>query len=106
MRRLETWCQWHEHWVYGRTPRLALPQAMPLDSATSTGEISFAKANQYGYMEELFNEDFVDEGEIEPLPIGQKAESDAGSQSKTSDFPFSDSETSSYSSRTAPLAED
>ena len=115
MSRLENWYHWHQHWVYGATPPLKLPDAMPLNqprvrgvppSQSNGGSRDIAISHfqdDYGYMG-LFDTCVAstdEEGGVE-MPDDSEAGADDGG-SITEDFPETESETSELSSDTEPF---
>ena len=61
--RLETWCHWPQHWIYGTSTAIKLPDAMPLNQPVVNGRPPLRRYgdswgchqsdchNDYGYVE-------------------------------------------------------
>ena len=115
MDRLVTWYHWHQHWLYGSSHPIKLPDAMPLNQASAArvppvrnnysaqvGNIADYQ-NDYGYME-LFHPcaGRSDDDSNDETPEDTVSYADDG-LSPTEEFSPSGSDTSSLSSDTEPF---
>ena len=115
MGRLETWYHWRQHWIYGASPPIKLPDDMPLNQPVFPGVPSFRSnggarggeisdfQNDYGYMELFETRGTSSDDEEEGGMSGHDEGDTDDGLSPTEDFAASDSETSEISSDTEPF---
>ena len=113
--RLLSWYHWHQHWVYGTTPSVKLPAAMPLNQSAPHRRAPLQGTSGvqspvdpdfhdgYGYME-LFTGEREENHDKEDHVVFSDSGSDGGDDlSITADFSEPNSDTSSMSSDTEPF---